>query len=235
MWGAMGQYHYVRLRQAADADAINAALPEWERRTIPPQLIDGRSSSQADIMDMKLVPVADVHLGEAQQLSMTPGNDARTVATFSVVAVLILVMACINFVNLATARAGQRAREVSLRKVLGASRRQLIVQFLGESLVVATLAMLIALAVVELTAPLLSDYLDADFRLHYFGADGMLATGARPGRSGRRARRALSGLLSFALRAVRTCFAPTSRRPSRTARAGCATSSSSSSSPSRSA
>ena len=67
-------------------------------------------------------------------------------------------MACINFINLATARAGQRAREVALRKVLGASRRQLIVQFLGESLVVATLAMLIALAVVELTAPLLSDY-----------------------------------------------------------------------------
>ena len=175
MWGAMGQYHYVRLRQPADAAAINAALPDWERRTIPPQIVDGRSSSQADIMDMKLVPVAEVHLGEAQQLSMTPGNDARTVATFSVVAVLILAMACINFINLATARAGQRAREVSLRKVLGASRRQLIVQFLGESLVVTTLAMLIALAVVELTAPLLADFLDSDFRLQYFGADGMIA------------------------------------------------------------
>ena len=82
---------------------------------------------------------------------MTPGNDQRTIVTFAIVALLILGMAVVNFTNLATARASQRAREVALRKVLGASRKQLIVQFLGESMLVTALAMLLALAMVELT------------------------------------------------------------------------------------
>ena len=174
-WGAMGQYHYVKLRPGTDGAAINAALPDWEKRVIPPQIIDGQTSSQADIMDLALVPVRDVHLGEAQQQAMTPGNDRRTVATFAIVAVLILAMGCINFINLSTARAGQRAREVALRKVLGADRKQLIVQFLGESVLLATVAMLIALTLVELLAPMLGNYLDADFQLSYFGTDGLIA------------------------------------------------------------
>ena len=62
-------------------------------------------------------------------------------------------MACVNFTNLATARASQRAREVALRKVLGANRKQLITQFVGESVLIAAIAMLIALAMVELLLP----------------------------------------------------------------------------------
>ncbi|HEY0044782.1 MAG TPA: ABC transporter permease [Allosphingosinicella sp.] len=173
-WGNMNQFHYVKLREGADAAKINAAFPAWEKRVVAPQLIDGKSSSQADIMDLKLVPVRDVHLGEAQQGAMTPGNDPRTVATFSVVAFLILVMACINFINLSTARAGQRAREVALRKVLGASRRQLIVQFLGESLLIAAIAMTLALAMVELSAPFLASFLDIELGVSYLGSEGVL-------------------------------------------------------------
>ncbi len=173
-WGTMGQYHYVRLRSAGDAAAINAALHAWEKRVIPTETSDGKARSRADIMDLKLVNVADVHLGEAQISAATPGNDSRTVATFAVIAVLILVMACINFVNLATARAGQRAREVALRKVLGASRRQLIVQFLGESLLIAAIAMLIALSVAELATPYLARFLDMALNIEYFGSRGVL-------------------------------------------------------------
>ena len=68
---------------------------------------------------------------------MTPGNDRRTIVTFAIIALLILGMACVNFTNLATARASQRAREVALRKVLGANRQQLVTQFLGESVLIA--------------------------------------------------------------------------------------------------
>jgi putative ABC transport system permease protein len=173
-WGSMSQLHYVKLRSGADVARLNAALPAWEKKVIPPETLEGRTSTRADIMDLKLVNVADVHLGEAQLGALTPGNDRRTVITFAVVALLILVMACINFINLSTARSGQRAREVALRKVLGASRRQLVVQFLGESLLLAGIAMMLALALVELTAPALGAFLDADLRFGYFGAEGFL-------------------------------------------------------------
>jgi putative ABC transport system permease protein len=173
-WGTMGQYHYVKLRPGADAAAINAGLPNWEKRVIPAETVEGRTSSRADIMDLELVNVADIHLGDAQLGALTPGNDPRTVATFSIVALLILTMACINFVNLSTARAGQRAREVALRKVLGASRRQLIVQFLGESVLLVAVAMLLALTLVELMTPLLAAYLDIELGFDYLGADGFL-------------------------------------------------------------
>ena len=83
-------------------------------------------------------------------------------------------MACVNFTNLATARASQRAREVALRKVLGAKRRQLITQFLGESVLIACIAMLLALALVELLLPPFSSLPRCRLRMHYFGADGML-------------------------------------------------------------
>ena len=93
---------------------------------------------------------------------MTPGNDRRTIAIFAIIALLILGMACVNFTNLATARASQRAREVALRKVLGANRKQLVTQFLAELMLIAGIAMLLALALVELLLPPLAAFLDAD-------------------------------------------------------------------------
>jgi putative ABC transport system permease protein len=83
-------------------------------------------------------------------------------------------MAIVNFVNLATARAGQRAREVALRKVVGASQRQLVVQFLGEALLLAAAAMLAALALVEGVLPFVNAFLDADMEVTYFGLEGIL-------------------------------------------------------------
>jgi putative ABC transport system permease protein len=105
---------------------------------------------------------------------MRPGNDRTTIVTFAIVALLILGIACVNFVNLATARASQRAREVALRKVLGATRGQLIVQFIGESLLIASVAMVVALAIAELAIPALAAFLDADLKLEYFGSDGIV-------------------------------------------------------------
>jgi putative ABC transport system permease protein len=83
-------------------------------------------------------------------------------------------MACVNFTNLATARASQRAREVALRKVLGASRGQLIAQFLAESVLVSGIAMLVALAIVEMSLPWLRIYLNMELTLRYLGSDGVL-------------------------------------------------------------
>src|SRR6185369_13027105 len=97
-----------------------------------------------------------------------------TVTTFSVVAAMILLIACINFTNLATARASQRAREVALRKVLGAKRLQLMIQFLGESLLMALIALAMAIAMVELALPLYNSMLQKNLQLTYFGGGLML-------------------------------------------------------------
>ncbi|TMJ14956.1 MAG: FtsX-like permease family protein [Alphaproteobacteria bacterium] len=174
-WGCINGVVYLKLRPGASADDINRQLPAWEKRNIPTANVNGAVVSEGDAFDWKLVPVKDVHLSGAEAFwEDHPGNDRSTIITFAIVALLILGMACVNFINLATARASQRAREVALRKVLGANRSQLVVQFLGESMLLTTVAMLIALAMAELALPWLADFLRADLHMTYWGWDGLL-------------------------------------------------------------
>ena len=173
-WGWQSGWVYATLRPGTDLKQIEAAMPAWEKRNIPDEVTDGVTTNQGDDQEWHFVNVRDIHLGKAQDGSMTPGNDRRTVATFVIIALLILCMAVVNFTNLATARASQRAREVALRKVLGANRKQLIVQFVGEALLISAVAMLSALALVELLVKPFAGFLEADLRLTYFGADGVL-------------------------------------------------------------
>ena len=173
-WGCQSGWVYARLKPGSDVDAINAQLPAWEKRNIPDEDFGGTHYNAGDDTDWLLVPLADVHLGKAQSGAMTPGNDRRSIVTFAIIAVLILAMAVVNFTNLATARAGQRAREVALRKVLGATRKQLIGQFVGESLLVAGIAVVIALALAELLIRPFAAFLDADLTFRYVGSEGML-------------------------------------------------------------
>ncbi|HYG47942.1 MAG TPA: FtsX-like permease family protein [Allosphingosinicella sp.] len=173
-WGWQSGWHYVALKPGTDPATIHAQMPAWEKRNIQDEDFGDRKYNAGDDQDYRLVNARDVHLGEAQRGAATPGNDRRTIVTFGIVAALILGMACVNFTNLATARASQRAREVALRKVLGANRKQLIVQFLGESILVAALAMVLALALVELLLPFFSSFLDADLSIAYVGSGGLL-------------------------------------------------------------
>jgi putative ABC transport system permease protein len=168
-WGSQGGWYYVKLRPGVNAADINAQLPAWKKRNIPDEVVNGERRNQGDLQDFALVNVRDVHLGKGQRFGIRPPNDKRTVLTFGLVAFMVLGMACVNFTNLATARASQRAREVALRKVLGASRGQLVAQFIGESVLVAAIAMVIALALVELLLPTFNNFLEAQITLDYFG------------------------------------------------------------------
>src|SRR4051812_36942775 len=173
-WNNQQGWIYVKLREGADVGEINRQIPAWEKRNIPDEVSNGERSNPADYEEYRLVNIRDLHLGKAQNGAMTPGNDRISIVTFGLIALLVLGMACINFTNLATARASQRAREVARRKVLGATRSQLIVQFVGESLLVAVIAMVVALALVELALPAFNAFLGADIRLGYLGANGIL-------------------------------------------------------------
>ncbi len=170
-WRSYMGYVYVKLHPGANAQTINAQLPAWENRNIPDDPVQGNAG---EIQDWHLANIRDIHLGEAQVEAVAPGNDKGTVLAFAIIALLVLGMAVINFINLATARASQRALEVALRKVVGASRRQLIVQFLVESTLVTALAMLLGLALSELMLPYVNDFLGADMAIRYLGADGLL-------------------------------------------------------------
>ncbi|HET7605523.1 MAG TPA: ABC transporter permease [Sphingomicrobium sp.] len=173
-WGCQSGYVFLKLKPGADVQAMQAQLPAWEKRNIPDEPNGNIRYNAGDEQDWNFVNLQDVHLGKAQDASMTPGNDSRTIATFAIIALLILGMAVVNFTNLATARASQRAREVALRKVLGATRKQLIVQFVAESILISAVAMLIALALVELLVKPFAAFLDADLALSYFGSGGIL-------------------------------------------------------------
>ena len=173
-WGCQSGWVYLKLKPGTDPRTIEARLPAWEKRNIPDQFAGGTRYNDGDDTEWHLVNLKDVHLGKAQDGTMTPGNDRRTIVTFAIIAALILGMAVVNFTNLATARASQRAREVALRKVLGANRRQLITQFIGESLLIAAVAMLLALALVELLIRPFAAFLEADLTLSYFGREGVI-------------------------------------------------------------
>jgi putative ABC transport system permease protein len=173
-WMPKNGWVYARLRPGADVAEIARQMPAWERRNIPDEMLGGERVNAGDGTDWRLLNIAEVHLGEAQGGAMTPGNDRATIAALAAVGALILAMAAVNFINLATARAGQRAREVALRKLLGATRRQLIAQFLTESLLLVGVAMLLALGLVELLLPHVNAFLDADMGFTYFGAQGLI-------------------------------------------------------------
>ncbi len=166
-WWSSGRV-YARLRPGADAAAVNARLPAMLRRLVPHDPSEGGPP-----FGFELVNLRDINTLSTDSGMMRPGTPMSVIVTFSIVGLFLLVVACVNFTNLATARATRRAREVGLRKVLGARRGQLIAQFLGESLLLAAIAMLIALTLLEFALPSLSAFLGADLSVHYLGAGGI--------------------------------------------------------------
>jgi putative ABC transport system permease protein len=173
-WGCQSGWVYLKVRPGTDIKAMQAQLPAWEKRNIPDEPLGDVMYNSGTNQDWRFVNLRDVHLGVADDGAQRPGNDQRTITTFAIIAMLILGMAVVNFTNLATARASQRAREVALRKVLGANRRQLIIQFVGESILISAAAMLLALALVELLVRPFAAFLDADLQLDYLGSGGIL-------------------------------------------------------------
>jgi putative ABC transport system permease protein len=172
-WGSNFLFSFVRLRSAADAATVSRQLPSFVDREVADDTVQRPASRH---LSYELVPLRQVHFRDADtQDAFRPGVDRLFVAALGVMGLVTLLIAVTNYVSLATARAGMRAREVAIRKVMGATRRMLIWQFIAESVVVALVAGLIAAALVELALPGVGAILGEPIRIDYFGTDGVLA------------------------------------------------------------
>jgi putative ABC transport system permease protein len=149
-WGGNMMHTYVRLQPGADIAAMASTFPAFMDRHIPPTAGFGQSSSVSGISAMN---IADIHLQSTLQNEMSAPGSMATVVALGTVAFGIVLIACFNFMNLSTARSVLRGKEVGIRKTIGAERKHLILQFMGESLGMALLATVIAIVLVEITLP----------------------------------------------------------------------------------
>jgi len=115
----------------------------------------GDSSNMPEGYTAELIfhPITDIHLNGHAEKEISVNNDMRYVIIFSAVALFILIIACFNYMNLATAKSARRSREVGLRKVMGATKGKIFNQFMGESFTMAVISIVIALLIVELVLP----------------------------------------------------------------------------------
>jgi ABC-type antimicrobial peptide transport system permease subunit len=155
-WGWNSIVTYTQLHKHADINSVNEKITDLRyRRTLellkddPEALKEHQEGEKTPFM---LKPLTDIHLHSYFGYSYSIG-DILYVYIFSTIALFILILACINFMNLATARSVNRAREIGLRKVVGASKRNLIAQFYGESILMAFIGLLFAIILIIFLLP----------------------------------------------------------------------------------
>jgi len=142
---------FIRLKPGASAAAMQAALPQFAAERVTPQL-NRAAPNEHYRYALHLKPLTAIHLQPAAG-DLKPGTDVAVLAAIALIGLLIVLVAAINFVTLMTARASRRAVEVGVRKAVGAERKDLIVQFMGEALVYVALALVLAVALAELVLP----------------------------------------------------------------------------------
>lgn len=146
-WVRKDFYSYVKVRPNTDIEALTAKLPEMVDKYMP-ELKDRNA-----VHKLHLQPINRIHLDSKLSDEAEQNGDGEPITFLSIIAIFIIVIAWVNYVNLATSRSLDRAREVGIRKVLGSLRGQLIRQFLFESVTVNFLAVLLALGIVLLALP----------------------------------------------------------------------------------
>lgn len=157
-WGGYHGMNYIKLTPDVDVQSFQEKI-----RLLPHEYIGERLQEQGAEFALILQPITSIHLHSHLDWEWeAPGNPIY-VTIFTAVAVLILLVASMNFMNLTTARSANRAGEVGLRKVVGAHRRQLIGQFMGESLATAFIAVLLAILFVSLLLPRFNDITGMSF------------------------------------------------------------------------
>jgi len=166
---------WIKLKPGADAATVSAALPGFVARRMMPA-VNRIAPDEHLRIQLWLEPITAMHLDPVESGTFVPETDPAVVAAIGVIGGLIVVVAAINFVTLMTARASRRAVEVGVRKALGAGRRDLFVQFMGEALVYVAVALIVAVAIAEIVLPGLNTVLQRKMTFDYLGDPALLVT-----------------------------------------------------------
>jgi putative ABC transport system permease protein len=151
IWWSANYQTYVVLPPNANIAAIQDKTNELVKKALANEI-----TNAGDYVIYNFMPMKDIYLrSDINEVELT--GSIEYVYIFSAIAILILVIACINYVNLATAKAADRAREVGVRKVVGALRKQLVTQFIGESIVITTISFLLALLLTSIAIPMFNE------------------------------------------------------------------------------
>ncbi len=171
-WTSLNVYTYFKLNKGIELPELQQRIDYWLNNESP---ITDRFAKSApsgkvtEVLKLKLMAASALHLNAKRDAGnmgdLTPMGDSKMITTFIIVAGLVLLIACINFMNLSTAKASKRAREVAMRKVLGASRTQVAIQFLGEAIALVLLSLLFALVAVEMVLPFYNEVLGKELTL----------------------------------------------------------------------
>ncbi|MBX7150403.1 ABC transporter permease [bacterium] len=162
-WGQMVKTYAV-LNDAANASPLENKL----------SVLYARRFGDQNQTHLKLQPITDIHLYSHLSGEFEENNDVRYVYLLTAIAAIILLISVINYVNLATARSQTRLREIGMRKILGAYRRMLIVQFLTESVIIALVALFGSIVLIEFALPVINQYAEKQLVLNYWSDGWML-------------------------------------------------------------
>lgn len=154
-WFNNSNYTYLLLSEKLNKEELEAQFPAFIEKHFGKMArkFFGQEIDLSSIVRFQLRPITDIHLYSQLEWEIEPQGSIKSVYVFSAIAFFVLLIACINFMNLSTARSANRAREVGLRKTVGANRGLLIKQFIGESVFLTVLAGVLAILLVELVLP----------------------------------------------------------------------------------
>ncbi|MEP7143634.1 MAG: ABC transporter permease [Ferruginibacter sp.] len=168
-------FTYLVLPVGYDYKKLEPKLSQVVEKYLSPQLKQALGMNiqefrkKGNDLGLYLQPLTDIHLHSDFTSSLEPGGDIRYVYIFGAIALFMLLIACINFMNLSTAGASKRAKEVGIRKVLGSLHSALIGQFLFESILLVVIALIIALVLVSLALPVFNSLANKELDLHLLG------------------------------------------------------------------
>lgn len=166
-WFAPIIHTYYTLKEGQNISTVNNRMPEILDRAFPTVNTTMPDFKNTDRLTMNSLNIKELHLRSEGIGEFRNRGSLSAIINFSIVAAFILLIACINFMNLSTARSSTRAKEISVRKIVGATKFKLIMQYIGEAIIFSNIALFIALCFLELTLSFFNQFMQVELQITY--------------------------------------------------------------------